>query len=314
MNLDNRIKLRHLTCFLEIARQGSLARAASVLAISPPAVSKTLRELEELLGASLCERSKSGVVLTRAGQSFLRYAGVSVQALREGVRSLGSHAHEASSVRLGALSTVESAFLPEVVHRLHEEHEALRVSVVGGPSAHLLGLLRVGELDLVVGRMTESPLIEGLAFEHLYHEPLVLVVRPGHALLGAPVQAEVLENYPVVLPSADTTIRRDAESLYVQCGASLPQQRLETLSIALSRRYVLLSDAVWVAPRDAVLLDLERGELAELDVGIKDPGGSLGICSNPTHTPSVGTQWCIEQLREVAEEFRVRLGSSPPFH
>ncbi|GLZ27617.1 HTH-type transcriptional regulator GbpR [Pseudomonas oleovorans subsp. oleovorans] len=308
MTLDNRIKLRHLTCFLEIARQGSLARAASVLAISPPAVSKTLSELEEYLGASLCERSKSGVVLTRAGQSFLRYAGVSMQALREGVRSLGNGAHEAASVRLGALSTVESAFLPEVVHRLHAQHEALQVSVIGGPSAHLLGLLRVGELDLVVGRMTESPLIEGLAFEHLYHEPLILVVRPEHPLLGAPVQAQVLEQYPVVLPQADTTIRRDAESLYVQCGASLPQQRLETLSIALSRRYVLLSDAVWVAPRDAVLLDLERGEVVELDLGFKEPGGSLGICSNPTRTPSVGTQWCIEQLREVAEEFRVRLG------
>ncbi len=307
MTLDNRIKLRHLTCFLEIARQGSLARAASVLAISPPAVSKTLRELEEFLGASLCERNKSGVVLTRAGQSFLRYAGVSVQALREGVRSLDSGAHEAASVRLGALSTVESAFLPEVVRRLHEQHEALRISVIGGPSAYLLGLLRVGELDLVVGRMTESPLIEGLAFEHLYHEPLILVVRPGHALLDSR-QAHGLEHYPVVLPSAGTTIRRDAESLYVQCGASLPQQRLETLSIALSRHYVLLSDAVWVAPRDAVLLDLERGELAELDLGVKEPGGSLGICSNPTRTPAVGTQWCIEQLREVADEFRVRLG------
>ena len=53
MNIDTRIKYRHLVCFLEMARQGSLARAADVLAVSQPAMSKTLKELEELLTVSL---------------------------------------------------------------------------------------------------------------------------------------------------------------------------------------------------------------------------------------------------------------------
>ncbi|PKL99441.1 MAG: pca operon transcription factor PcaQ, partial [Gammaproteobacteria bacterium HGW-Gammaproteobacteria-7] len=185
MNIDNRIKFRHLLCFLEVARQGSVARAAEVLAISQPAVSKTLKELEEVLAASLFDRSKQGAVPTAAGLAFLRYAGPSVQALREGVRSLRSGEHEAGVVRLGVLSTVESSLLPEVVRRLHKQHAALVVSVVTGPSAHLLDQLRVGALDLVVGRMTDSPQIEGLTFEHLYSESMILVVRPAHPLLQA---------------------------------------------------------------------------------------------------------------------------------
>ena len=80
MNLDTRIKYRHLLCFLEIARQGSLARAADVLAISQPAISKTLKELEGLLEARLFARSRQGVELTPAGARFMRYAGPSVQA------------------------------------------------------------------------------------------------------------------------------------------------------------------------------------------------------------------------------------------
>ena len=60
MNIDTRIKYRHLVCFLEMARQGSLARAADVLAVSQPAMSKTLKELEALLTVSLFVRSKSG--------------------------------------------------------------------------------------------------------------------------------------------------------------------------------------------------------------------------------------------------------------
>jgi len=298
VNIDNRIKYRHLLCFLEASRQGSLARAAEALAVTQPAISKTLKELEELLGASLFERSKSGVTLTAAGRAFLRYAGPSVQALQEGVRSLRAGEHEAGRVRLGVLSTVESTLLPEVVGRLHAQHAALVVSVATGPAAYLLGQLRGGELDLVVGRVSDSPQIEGLSFEHLYSEPMILVVRAGHGLLNG--DRVRLGDFPVVLPLAGTTIRRYADSLFVQLGISPPVRRLETLSIALSRQYVLASDAVWVAPLDAVWRDLQSGRLAELDLGLKEPGGSVGICSNPSLPLTLAAQWCCEALREVA--------------
>lgn len=304
MNIDTRIKFRHLVCFLEMARQGSLARAADVLAVSQPAMSKTLKELEELLDASLFVRSKTGLSLTEAGVAFLRYAGPSVQALREGVNTLRGGEYAAGVVRLGVLSTVESLLLPEVVRRLHERHSALVVSVVTGPSAYLLSQLRVGDVDLVVGRMTDSPQIQGLSFEHLYSESMTLVVRPDHPLLTGPLDRSALENYPLVLPLAGTTIRKFADSLFVQCGISQSRQRLETLSVALSRRYTLSSDAIWIAPLDAVRLDLANAELHEVELGLREPGGSVGISSNASLPLSLAAQWCVEVLREVGRAYR----------
>lgn len=307
MNIDTRIKFRHLVCFLEVARQGSLARASDKLAISQPALSKTLKELETLLAATLFVRSKSGAALTESGVAFLRYAGPSVQALREGVNRLRSGEHEPITATLGVLSTVESMLVPEVVCRLHARHPALVVSVVTGPSAYLLSRLRVGELDLVVGRMTDSPQILGLTFEHLYSESMTLVVRSGHPLLADTQARHHLEDYPLVLPLAGTTIRKFADSLFVQHGISPPRQRLETLSLALSRRYVQCSDAIWVAPFDAVMQDLSRGDLAELKLGMREPGGSVGLCSNPSLAMPMAAQWCVEVLREVGQEYRERL-------
>lgn len=304
MNIDNRIKFRHLQCFLEVARLGSLARAADRLAVSQPAVSKTLKELEEVLAAQLFERGKGGATLTEAGVAFLRYAGPCVQALREGVESLRGGEYQASSVRLGVLSTAEGAFLPEVVRRLHERHSALVLSVVTGPSAHLLSQLRVGELDLVVGRMTDSPEIQGMTFEHLYNEPLTLVVRAGHPMLGKPFVAASLEEAALVLPTAGTTIRKRIDSLFVEHGLRLPQRRLETLSLSMSRRYVDSSDAVWVAPTDAVRSALASGELVELAPQLQEAGGSVGICSNAALPLSLGAHWCQEVLREVGREYR----------
>jgi LysR family pca operon transcriptional activator len=304
VNIDTRIKFRHLVCFLEVARQGSLAKASDKLAISQPALSKTLKELEGLLNASLFVRSKSGAALTESGVAFMRYAGPSVQALREGVNSLRSGEHAPVAVRLGVLSTVESLLVPEVICRLHAKHPALVVSVATGPSAYLLSQLRLGELDLVVGRMTDSPQILGLSFEHLYSESMTLVVRQGHPLLTTGERSLTLEDFPVVLPLAGTTIRQFADSLFVQHGIDPPRQRLETLSLTLSRRYVQCSDAVWIAPFDAVRQDLQVGELVELELGIREPGGSVGLCSNPALPLSIPAQWCVETLREVGQAYR----------
>lgn len=304
MNIDTRIKFRHLVCFLEMARQGSLARAADVLAVSQPAMSKTLKELESLVEAALFTRSKSGVSLTEAGVAFLRYAGPSVEALRNGVNALRGGEYAAGLVRLGVLSTVESLLVPEVVRRLHERHPALVVSVVTGPSAYLLSQLRVGDVDLVIGRMTDSPEIQGLNFEHLYSESMTLVARAGHPLLAGVLDLHALERYPLVLPLAGTTIRRFADSLFVQCGISQSRQRLETLSVPLSRRYVLCSDALWIAPLDAVRLDLASGDLNEIDLGQREPGGSVGISSNASLPLSLAAQWALEVVREVGGDYR----------
>jgi LysR family pca operon transcriptional activator len=312
MNLDTRIKFRHLLCFLEIARHGSFAKAADAVAISQPAISKTLKELEDLLQARLFERNKGGVTLTPAGVRFMRYAGPCVQALRDGVSTLRDSTHEPPHVRLGALSTVESQFMAEVLGLLHERHAALIVSVATGPGAYLLGQLHVGELDVVIGRVADNPQIQGLTFEHLYSEAMTLVVRPGHPLLGpVPVDVSRIPGFAMVLPLAGTTIRKHADSLFVQCGIAPAAQRLETLSPTLSRGYVLASDAIWVAPRDAVHLAIRQGELCELHLGVREPGGSVGICGNAAVPLSLPGQWLCEAVREVASRYRKQESEAP---
>ncbi len=84
--LDPRIRLRHLRCFLETARLGSLSAAADVLNVSQPAVSKTIRELEEVLGKPLFDRSHRRLTMTAVGRVFQQHAGAaSEQGLGGGV-------------------------------------------------------------------------------------------------------------------------------------------------------------------------------------------------------------------------------------
>src|ERR1700722_17971029 len=80
-SVSSRIRLRHLSCFVIVAQERTLARAAARLHLSQPAVSKTLAELEELAGRRLVERGRAGTQLTPAGEEFLRHAGDVTQAL-----------------------------------------------------------------------------------------------------------------------------------------------------------------------------------------------------------------------------------------
>ena len=100
--VDERIKYRHLQCFLAVAQHGSLQKAADVLAITQPAVSKTLKELEDLLAVRLFERGRRGAVPTREGEAFLRHAGASVSALREAVASVAQTRRPISSSATGS--------------------------------------------------------------------------------------------------------------------------------------------------------------------------------------------------------------------
>lgn len=306
MNLDKRIKLRHLNCFLEIARQRSFVKAAAVLAVSQPAVSKTIQELEQILAVRLFDRTPDGVELSEAGRLFLHYIGPGVAALRRGMAVLRDGSHErALPLRLGALSTAESGLVPEAIRRLHQRQPQIAVRVSTGPAAYLLPQLRLGELDLVVGRVAEAPDIHGLAFEHLYDERMLFVVRPGHPLLGAALSDLTrLADYPLVLPLPETVIRRHVDSFFVQWGVELPQARVETLSTALSHSYVFGSDAIWIAPADAVGREVADGALAQLPLPVEEPGGSVGLCWNPEQAATASAEIFRELLREVAADLR----------
>jgi len=179
------------------------------------------------------------------------------------------------------------------------------VNVVTGPSAFLLSRLRRGELDLVVGRMTEAREIQDLAFEHLYYERLLLMVRAGHPLAGvSPLSADALGAYPWVLPPPQTTLRQQVDSFCVRHSLVLPARRLETLSLPLSRGYTLGSDAIWVAPEEAVGESVSAGELCELALPLEQQGGSVGLCLNATLLPSLALEAFCERLRQVAASLK----------
>ena len=178
--IDSRVKFRHLHTFLEVARQKSVVKAANVLHVSQPAVTKTIRELEEALGVAVFEREGRGIRITRYGEVFLRHAGAALSALKQGIDSVSQELSDAAPpVRVGALPTVSTRIMPRAMTLFLQEATGSRIKIVTGENAVLLEQLRVGDLDLVVGRLAAPEKMTGFSFEHLYSEQVVFAVRAG---------------------------------------------------------------------------------------------------------------------------------------
>lgn len=279
--LDRRIKFRHIQCFVEIARERSLKLAAEKLFLTQPAISKTLKELEEIAGASLMSRSRSGVALTREGEVFLHFAQMSLASIQQGLEGVEREA-QAEKVRLviGALPSVAARILPEVV----EEFTALAphavLEIIPGPHGYMVDQLKSGSMDMVIGRLGQPGTMQGISFTQIYTETVVFVVRPGHPML-ARADIRDLADYQVIYPPPGSAILPLVEDFLIANGAGLPPNRLETVSGAFARIYVPKTDAVWVISDGVVGRELEAGRLVKLPFDTRTTRGPVGLMTRP---------------------------------
>ena len=302
--IDPRIKLRHLTCFLEVARLKSVVNAADALNISQPAASKTIQELEDILGAPLFDRSRRNLFLTPFGEVFYRYAGTSLAALRQGIDAV-SGTHHASIVKVGALPTVSARILPRAVEAFTAQGQSTHARIITGPNGYLLSLLRTGDVDLVIGRMADPEAMLGFSFEHLYSERVVMVVRPGHPLLRERAfNLGMIEAYQTLTPTPDSVIRRLVDRMLLANGVTHLRDEVETVSNAFGRSYVRQTDAVWLISEGAVAEDVADGQLALLPVDTAETTGPVGLTTRTDTTLDLAALAFIQAVRDVAAGLR----------
>ncbi|MBT2301521.1 LysR family transcriptional regulator [Variovorax paradoxus] len=299
------VQLRHLRCLVAVAQERHLARAAERLALSQPAVSKTLAELETLAGARLVERGSAGrrgiQGFTVAGEQLLAHALRVLEALDASAEAvMPASGTRPQRLRIGALPSVAPSLLPAALAALRERLPTLQVQVQTGANGPLLDALRAGELDLVAGRMSDPQLMAGLTFELLYTEPLALVARAGHPLAsGAPSVQEVLR-HPLVIYDEGTIPRHHTESFLsgLGLGLRLPAHVTQTLDLSVARALLIRSDAVWFTPIGAARDDMASGQLVQLPIDTAGTEEPVGLLLRSDAEPSAARQLLIALLRE----------------
>ncbi|MBO9466478.1 HTH-type transcriptional regulator GbpR [Pelagimonas phthalicica] len=279
--IDRRIKFRHIQCFVEICREKSLKLAAEKLYLTQPAISKTLKELEEIMATTLLTRSRSGVSLTREGEVFLHFAQMSLAALQQGltgVEQLGSAGKTRLSV--GVLPSVAAHVMPVVAREFGELAPTASLHIEDGPHGFLMERLRMGQLDLVIGRLGRPDSMQGVSFTQLYEERVEFVVRAGHPLVEQP-DIKRIGNWQVIYPPEGSAIRPLVDRFMIAQGLTKIDNRIETVSGAFGRVHTRQSDAVWIISAGVVANELADGHLVALPFETSMTRGPVGLMQRP---------------------------------
>lgn len=259
------LTLRHLRAAQEIARHGTIVRAANALGLTPPAITIQLKQIEEDAGVVLFDRTNDGLRATAAGLAFIDAA----QMIEERLRQLDDEIDAIKGVRAGtlALGVVSTAkyFAPRLMATFKKTHPDITVSLTIGNRAEIIAKLKSHDVDIaLMGRSPKDMPLHSVAFgDH----PLVMIAPPDHPLARKRdiTKEEIAkEHFLVREPGSGTRI-----SLEIFLG-EIPG-RLDDLGTEMSsnetiKQAVMAGLGIAFISAHTIAMELEFGRLVTLDV------------------------------------------------
>jgi LysR family transcriptional regulator, nitrogen assimilation regulatory protein len=214
------MNLKQLEYFVSVAELGSFSKAAVVLDIAQPALSRQVRALEIDLRETLLLRNGRGVSLTEAGQRLFEHALTILQQVAEARADLGASRDEpVGHLTVGLPPSLARQLTVPLVDAFQRQLPKARLALVEGLSAHVTEWIVTGRVDIGLLHNPESQ--PGLEVRPVLDEPLCLVQRAAQAGHG-PLRFRELTGYPLVVPERQHVMRRLIDSQATLAGLTLP--------------------------------------------------------------------------------------------
>ena len=198
---------RDLKYFEVIADEGHLGRAAERLYRTQPALTKCIDRLEEELGAKLFERVGRGIRLTAVGEVLLARTRQMSMMMNETAREISDYAKGLEGhIRLGCVPTIAEHLLPQICKEFLAEASKVTVELKVSMNDVLLDALKAGELDLVLGPLTQTD--DTFVSEEMIQDEMVVMASAQHPIFKKKITMRALLEYPWVLPAPSVASRQ----------------------------------------------------------------------------------------------------------
>ncbi|WP_155543431.1 LysR substrate-binding domain-containing protein [Amycolatopsis camponoti] len=297
--LDGRLKFRHLLLVEALSGQGSVVGAAAALHVTQPVVTRSLQDLERILGVTLYERGPRGIRPTEFGDAFTEYARSALAQMNQASRHLQEIADATRGhVVIGTHLAGSNLLLPRAVAHLKRDRPALRIVVREATPGALLDDLVAGKIDFIVGRLATVP-PEGTIQQTLHAETIRVIARSGHPLAArTEIPLDELIAYPWILPGVETALRTELEEFFHRNDVSLPPDRVETTAFLTIRQLLVETDMVAALPE---LIGASDPRLTALPISLDLVGARVGITLAAGRRLSPASEAMMQSLVAVAD-------------
>src|SRR3954469_25007536 len=255
------MELRDIEYFTVLAEQGHIGRAADVLGLSQPAISNSLRRLEDSLQGRLVGRSHRGIELTGEGSVLLaraRELRLSLQNIARELAELGNG--RVTHLRIGVGPSVPGDLLAAAFGKLLREAPRATMQVTVSDVDEILPALRKGDLDLILNIILPEAAPEGLSYLPLYDDEVVVCASARHRLAGRKkVSLEELSKERWASPPSVLPSHQRLRQVLEQTNFPIPQIGFESRSSWLRLQMVASSDLLLYTSRSLVRLGKAAG-------------------------------------------------------
>jgi DNA-binding transcriptional LysR family regulator len=244
------LRMKQFLLLRALGEHGSMRKAADELALSQPAVSKSLLEMEWQLGVRLFERSHSGLVPTAVGSCAIEHAKSIIGALRRMKQELDGIEHNRQDiVRIGMIMGAVTGAFCEVARRACASRHGLMIEAEEGTTAELMRKLQSGELDLVFARSMQAPPTPDIVSRLLDTEPICIVAGLDHELDAHKLHSCAdLFAYPWVSYHPAAPLAALLNSWFLEQLGKLPTVRLRTTSALITVATLCNSNCLAMLP------------------------------------------------------------------
>jgi DNA-binding transcriptional LysR family regulator len=230
--LERWATVRHFRLAIALCEYGSVLHASHSLNISQPTASKLLQDLEDAVGSKLFSRNRRGVTPTELGRAFADRSKMILAQLdhvSQAIDALGKG--NTGRVIIGSILTGSSYLVPAAIARLWSSKPEIRIKIIEGTSVDLIPRLISGELDFLIGRLSDVSSTAAIIQEPLFSENAMAVVRKDHPLAKDPnLTLEKLRSEAWILPPIETTLRKQFDNIFLSKNIDPPHASIETLS------------------------------------------------------------------------------------
>jgi len=275
---DRRIKLRDLQVFQVAAETGSMAKAAAHMAITQPAVSYAISELEQTVGVPLLERSSQGVTPTVYGRALLQRSAIVFNELRQAISEIASLADpEVGELRIGTTPPM-SAIASAVFNRLVPRYPRMRFELSVGPTDLLLRQLRQRDVEIVISRVASMTGHDDLSVETLFHDELAVICsKRSKWAQRRNVFLAQLVGEPWIFPPATGFLTGIMRSAFEAEGLEFPRATVTTSCTYSLSVLVGNGNFLGIHPRTMLTTPNDHPQLTAVDVRLPTTRGAIGF-------------------------------------
>lgn len=295
---SSRVTAPQMRAFIALARSGSYAGAASALRLSEPSLHRAVADLSLSLEYKLVERRGRGIALTSRGTALARRFRLAEAELRAGVAEVETlKGREIGRIAIGAMPLSRARLLPNAIGAFHRGHPKLDITVLEGSYTDLVGPLRDGEIDMMVGALRPDAAGD-LAQQPLFEDRPVILARAGHVLTAGPREptVEQLAGFDWILPAEGTPLRAQWRRMFETSGIAPPRVAVQCGSVMVVRQLLIQGDFLTLLSPDQVAVELEAGWLARVGPAPGQPSRIIGVTTRAEWRPTVLQRRFVELL------------------